>query len=215
MTKKKKLFAAAIAALLLLAAAAMVWRYYTGPEYSLYRAWQACRNHDREEFDRYVDVDRLSESLVDGFTAQLIPGGRADSLLGNIARGFVGLLKPVAIGQLRQGIYHYVETGRWPETVPDAGHPIPATGKLSIVQLLPSDSQPADLSSVEYRSATSRKIDAHTAVVSVTLFVRPLGRDVTVDFRMYEQDWHFRLIGIDNVAGLTAMLKNGSGNHSR
>jgi len=101
--------------ILLLALAAGGYYYYTslrtGPEYALLRAAAATQTHDLATFERYVDVDALTGSLVDdatqnsGALAGLVPGG------GLALRGGLGLLKPTLTRAAHNEVRRFVETG--------------------------------------------------------------------------------------------------------
>jgi len=82
----------------------------TGPKYSLMQAAKATQTHDMAAFERYVDVNSVTGSLVDQVAAQgsalgfLNPGGFA-------LRGALQLLKPQLAKAAHKELQTYIETG--------------------------------------------------------------------------------------------------------
>ncbi|GAB2945265.1 hypothetical protein GCM10027048_07800 [Hymenobacter coalescens] len=104
--------------LLLLALAILViggYLYYrsvsTGPKFALGQAVKAVHDHDVSSFEKYVDVESVTGSLVDQVADQgkalglMLPGG------GLVAKGVLGLAKPQLAKAARKEVQHFVETG--------------------------------------------------------------------------------------------------------
>lgn len=104
-----------IVLLLVLAALAVGgYLYYqslkAGPKYALLQAANAARTHDMATFERYVDVESVTGSLVDQVTTQ----GSALGLLnpgGMMFKGALRLLKPQLAQAARKEVQHYIEKG--------------------------------------------------------------------------------------------------------
>ncbi|MBT2556906.1 hypothetical protein J7E24_03860 [Hymenobacter sp. ISL-91] len=101
--------------LLILAAVGIgAYLYYykvrTAPEYSLMQAYKAINDHDPATFERYVDVNSVTGSLVDEVAKNgsalgvLNPGGMAMT-------GALRLLKPQLTQAARKEVQRYIETG--------------------------------------------------------------------------------------------------------
>jgi hypothetical protein len=106
------------AGLLALLAGAAGWWYWTRtPTYSLTQVQEALRTHDLPLFEKHVDVDGLTNSIVDGVIAEMkAPAGgskdpweRAGQALG---AGLVQLMRPQIAEEARRNIREYVRTGR-------------------------------------------------------------------------------------------------------
>ncbi|RTQ48403.1 DUF2939 domain-containing protein [Hymenobacter gummosus] len=104
--------------LLLLALAVVViggYLYYrevtTGPKFALGQAAKAVHDHDVSNFEKYVDVESVTGSLVDQVADQskamglVVPGG------GLVTRGLLGLAKPQLAKAARKEVQRFVETG--------------------------------------------------------------------------------------------------------
>lgn len=99
---------------LLLVLAVGGYLYYrqlrTGPEYSLMQAYRAVTDHDVAAFERYVDINSVTGSLVDEVVEQgtalggVAPGGLA-------LTGALQLFKPQLARTARAQVKRYVETG--------------------------------------------------------------------------------------------------------
>ncbi|GAA4390403.1 DUF2939 domain-containing protein [Hymenobacter koreensis] len=100
--------------LLLIAVVAGGYWFYrdltTGPKYALAQAAKAVNDHDVATFEKYVNVESVTGSLVDQVTAQ-------SSILGMLnpasflTKGALGLAKPQIARAARKEVQHFVETG--------------------------------------------------------------------------------------------------------
>ncbi|UOQ54155.1 DUF2939 domain-containing protein [Hymenobacter cellulosivorans] len=82
----------------------------TGPEYSLMQAAKATQDHDMAAFERYVDVNSVTGSLVDQVTNQSSALGLLNP--GSFAfKGALRLLKPQLSKAAHKEIQNYVESG--------------------------------------------------------------------------------------------------------
>jgi len=102
--------------LLLVLVAVIVGGYFyyqslkAGPKYALMQVANAARTHDMATFERYVDVNSVTGSLVDQVTSQgsaldmLNPGGLA-------FKGALRMLKPQLAQMARKEVQQYIETG--------------------------------------------------------------------------------------------------------
>jgi hypothetical protein len=82
----------------------------TGPEYSLMQAAKATQDHDMAAFERYVDVNSVTGSLVDQVTTQSSVLGLLNP--GSFAfKGALRLLKPQLAKAAHKEVQNYVETG--------------------------------------------------------------------------------------------------------
>ena len=81
------------------------------PVSALMQATRATQTHDLAAFERFVDINSVTSSVVDdvasqsSFLANLVPGG------GILLRGGLGLLKPQLAKAAHTEIQRYVETG--------------------------------------------------------------------------------------------------------
>src|SRR5688572_10269934 len=84
--------------------------FISGPKYSLLQAKEAAQNHNVEAFEKYVDVESLTGSLIDqamqqsSLISQFMPGF-------GIAKSSLNYLKPQLIKAARQEVRQYIETG--------------------------------------------------------------------------------------------------------
>ena len=85
--------------------------FVSGPKYALLQAKEAAQNHNMAEFEKYVNVNALTGSLVDqvietpGLTDNFIPGL-------SLGKGSLNFLKPTLAKAARTEVKNYVETGR-------------------------------------------------------------------------------------------------------
>ncbi|KAA9332944.1 DUF2939 domain-containing protein [Hymenobacter busanensis] len=89
------------------------WFYHnltTGPKYALGQAAKAVHDHDVAAFEKYVNVESVTGSLVDQVTAQSSVLGLLNPA-GFLTRGALGLAKPQLAKAARKEVQRFVETG--------------------------------------------------------------------------------------------------------
>ncbi|MBI3541798.1 MAG: DUF2939 domain-containing protein [Deltaproteobacteria bacterium] len=86
------------------------WQVIHSPTYSLVKIAFAVKNHDRETFLKYVDLDALGNNLVDQAVSRVVGSSSSDVGRG-IAAGTVQFLKPQLTQLFRQQVLSFVDTG--------------------------------------------------------------------------------------------------------
>jgi len=203
--KNKRNFFIGLLIIVLIAISCYGWQYYHSPEYSLAQAYLAMKNHDVENFQKYVAVDSVCNSIIDGFTDNAIGIINKDNNnpLGDLARGFVALAKPVIAPGLKSGIIQYVKTGNWSHEsastnsiIKPENKGLPDINKLSLETILPDKNQNP---LIEYRQISSVKKDGNHVIVSLRLFSTQNQREFTIRFIMIDQGMYWQLIGFDRI----------------
>lgn len=92
------------------------WQYTKSPKYSLLQAKNAFEQHDLNNFEKYVDVEGVTNSLIDQLleisTEKEQPKDEWEQLGESLGKGLVILLKPQLSKLARQQIAKLVETGK-------------------------------------------------------------------------------------------------------
>ena len=84
--------------------------FLSGPKYSLLQAREAAKNHNLAEFEKYVNVESLTGSLVDQVTQQRSLVSRFVPGL-NLGKSAIQLMKPQLVKAARNEVQYYIETG--------------------------------------------------------------------------------------------------------
>lgn len=85
--------------------------FISGPKYSLLQAKEAATSHNVEAFEKYVDIESLTGSLIDqatqqgGLVSQIIPGL-------SLAKNSLDFMKPQLAKAARIEVQQYIETGK-------------------------------------------------------------------------------------------------------
>lgn len=117
----KKLVVGLIVAFLIILSAGGVyyWQYTKSPRYSLLQAKNAFEQHDLNNFEKYVDVEGITNSLIDQLleisTEKEQSKDEWEQLGESLGKGLVTLLKPQLSKLARQQIAKLVETGKLEE----------------------------------------------------------------------------------------------------
>ncbi|SHI45510.1 Protein of unknown function [Hymenobacter daecheongensis DSM 21074] len=186
--------------LLVVLAALVAGGYYfyhsltTGPKYALMQAAKATQTHDMAAFERYVDVNSVTGSLVDQVAAQgsalglLNPGGFA-------LRGALQLLKPQLAKAARKEVQTYVETGSLEAaaaTQPERAVKVSMLGMAS--KVVSADSKFKDVKYVNEQG--------DQALVGIEFTQPKYDTTLVVELKMRDRGDHWQVTEITNTGEL-------------
>ena len=118
----KKVYVVFIIIFLLLATAGIVfWQYTTTPRYSLLQIKKAYDQHDFSSFEKYVDIETVTNSLVNQFLDKFLEANRTkdkEEVIGqSFYKGLVEFLKPKLNTIAKDQITDIIETGKFEEQI--------------------------------------------------------------------------------------------------
>lgn len=90
--------------------------YKTSPQYSVTQISKAMKDKDRYLFEKHVDVESLVSRAVDDFMAysmSTMPNDDTSGFANVFAMGFIQMIKPTLITAAKQGVYRYIESGKF------------------------------------------------------------------------------------------------------
>ena len=184
-----------IIALLTLVVASIGYWYYRGfgggPKSSLLQAAYAVQAHNAADFERYVDVESVTDKLVDEVAGQAntlqVANGSAAAVLQSLP-----LLKPMLRRTARSEVQHYIETGALQTSSPS---PLPGMSVVGMAgQVLGAGGQ--------FKGIRYVREDGGQALVGVA-FAQP-AHDTTaiVELRMVDKGDHWQVTEITNAREL-------------
>ena len=95
------------------------WQYTRTPKYSLWQAKKSIEQRDLASFEKYVDVEGITNSLIDQIleisTEETKPQDEWEQLGEAIGKGLITILKPQLTKIVKQQLVDYVETGKFEE----------------------------------------------------------------------------------------------------
>ena len=181
--------------LLALAVASIGYWYYRGfgggPKYALLQAAYAAQVHNAADFERYVDVESVTDKLVDQVAAQAntlqVANGSAAAVLQSLP-----LLKPMLRRTAHNEVRRYIETGTLPAS---SQSPLPGVSVVGMAgQVLGAGGQ--------FKGIRYVHEDGEQALVGVA-FAQP-AHDTTaiIELRMIDKGDHWQVTEITNARDL-------------
>lgn len=188
------------AVLLVVVAAGGFWYWQIkvkgSPSYALHQAAEAAENHDLQQFKKYVDVEGVSERLVDDVvsqaTEQTTASSAAERLGQNLGRGLAELMKPRLAEEVQDGIERFVETG---EVAGGLGDRV-AVSPDSLAQV--------------FQGIQGTEINGSMALVRLRIQDMRADSLATVELRMREMDGYWQVAEIANASALLAETESES-----
>lgn len=171
------------------------------PSYSLHQAAQAVENHDLQQFKKYVDVEGVSERLVDDIvdqtSSQMSASSPAEQLGQSLGQGLAELMKPRLVEEIQGGVERYVETG---EVAGELGE------RASV--------DPDSLARI-FQGIDSTNINGSMARVYLRVHDLRADSAATLELRMREMDGYWQVAEIANIQELIAASESDSEESTR
>ncbi|MBA3858910.1 MAG: hypothetical protein C0507_18550 [Cyanobacteria bacterium PR.3.49] len=176
------------------------WYWTTTPFYSILEIREAIVHHDLRSFEQYVDVERVSSNMIDGFLTPQVRSRLSKGVLGEmLGSSLISLVKPTLMDIIKNEVSHFVESnqlavnqgaGRITKgrkrkdnaTAPAIGRVLKVTktkdGKV-VVQEVPLDSVPAAQRPAALAAARGQSVEEHpqTALAKPANLTQSTGLD--------------------------------------
>ncbi len=89
------------------------WYWTTTPFYSILEIRESIVHHDLKTFEQYVDVERVSSNMIDGFLTPQVRSRLSKGVLGDmLGSGLISLVKPTLMDVIKNEVSHFVETNQ-------------------------------------------------------------------------------------------------------
>jgi tetratricopeptide (TPR) repeat protein len=166
------------------------WVWSRSPIYSLKELAKAIKEHDRDNVEKYLDVEGTASDLMDQVISEV--AGR-DNTLNDMAnssfgRGMVELMKPKLAEIVKMSFLKYVETGKFQEGENDIGPSQALSPSLSA----------AAAGRLKFIEVVSVQKDGKIALVELK-FILDDKLEVLPQVRMRDRDGYWQIIGINDA----------------
>lgn len=157
------------------------WYWTTTPFYSILEIRESIIHHDLKTFEQYVDVERVSSHMIDGFLTPQVRSRLSKGVLGDLlGSGLISLVKPTLMDVIKNEVSHFVESNQLAlnqgakriargrkrsenATAPAIGRVLKVTktkdGKLVVTEV-PADSVPAN-ARIAHAAAATEPAQSH------------------------------------------------------
>lgn len=89
------------------------WYWTTTPFYSILEIKESVVHHDLKTFEQYVDVERVSSHMIDGFLTPQVRSRLSKGVLGELlGSSLISLVKPTLMDIIKNEVSHFVESNQ-------------------------------------------------------------------------------------------------------
>ena len=89
------------------------WYWTTTPFYSILEIRESIVHHDLKTFEQYVDVERVSSNMIDGFLTPQVRSRLSKGVLGDLlGSSLISLVKPTLMDVIKNEVSHFVESNQ-------------------------------------------------------------------------------------------------------
>jgi hypothetical protein len=155
------------------------WHYSSTPQYSVIMLLRSVKSHDWEKFQKYVDVDSVSENLVDDaaefFTGKLEESGHGGLIGKFLNKGLGEALKPQIKEKIKGSMKDFIESSSDRDS-----------------------EKSAELRKKLLLNSSIKCLEKEGKIAVVALNIKDEDKDVTVKLKMRQTESHWQLIQILN-----------------
>lgn len=173
------------------------WQYTKSPKYSLLQAKNAFEQHDLNNFEKYVDVEGITNSLIDQLleisTEKEQPKDKWEQLGESFGKGLVTLLKPQLSKLARQQIAKLVETGKLEKKRQRTKSEEPDFSLSDIWNK--AGGEKAGFQGIEYI-----KKEGKIAYVGLKFFHKEYNTELILDLKMRDKGGYWQVAELSNFA---------------
>jgi hypothetical protein len=194
---KKFVTVAIVLVMAILIGAILYWQYTQTPKYSLLQAKKAVEQHDLASFEKYVDVEGITSSLIDQILELSTEGkeqqGEWEQLGEAIGKGLIMLLKPQLTKTLKQQIAKYVETGKFEEEKKSRESEEP---EISLSDLWNKSGGEKNV----FKGIAYVKKEGKIAYVGLEFFQEKYDTSLILNLKMRDKDGYWQVAEISNFS---------------
>jgi len=174
------------------------------PEDSLDRARAAYLQHDQANFDKYVDVNSVLSDWTDQGVNVWLKQENAGVFATSLVQSIVGSVKSKYLPGLAQSADQMVVSGTAPDqSQASENDPI----SVFLIGYLSQVIRNAATTQLTYKGVESKTVTNNTdAILRVNVTGPASSQPVTVQIRMRRDGDHWRVVAVDDLAGLLSQL---------
>ncbi|NHZ84919.1 MAG: hypothetical protein GWP19_03450 [Planctomycetia bacterium] len=189
MNKKNLLISLTV--LIVVIAIFFFWQFTKSPKYSLMQVNKSFKQHDLVKFEKYVDVEGITDNIIDQALESDTKDDSPTDLWAKIGEGLVMLLKPQLSKIAKQEVAKLVETGNIEIDKTD------------------NDSEDYNFSLSEYWNLTKGekaefkgidyiKKEGKIALVGINIFQKEYETDLIIELKMRDKGNYWQIAQINN-----------------
>lgn len=175
------------------------WYWTTTPQYSIEQVRDAVKTHDKQKFDKHVDVNEFASGLVDDTVAEPMREVMGGGTIGRwIVAGVSGFIKPSIVSGVKEELYTLVNTGGFNKS--EGGTVSSLNDRLC-------------LSKNDFKRVDQIKADGKLAKATIVLHNSAHNKDLNLDVQMRDMGGYWqvtRMLNFPEFAGQLAALENSS-----
>ena len=169
------------------------------PEDSLDHARAAYLQRDQANFDRYVDVASVLSDSVDQIVGAMMQQNNTGSLARLAIGAAVPALKSVYLPSASRAIDQFIISGALPQDPQSPGGD--AAGSL-IAGYVSAAIRKVAMSGMSYQGVETKSISGNSATLDVRVATPLSSKPALLRVRMQKADGYWRLVAIEDLAGL-------------
>ena len=174
------------------------------PEDSLDRARAAYLQRDQVNFDKYVDVTSVLSDGVDQIASVILQQNNTGGIARLAIEAAIPALKSIYLPSTAQAVDQFIISGNLPQDSQSSSRDPASTLVAGYVS---AALRKVAASALSYQGVESRQISGSSATLSVRVATPLSGQPMVLRVRMQKGDGYWRVVAIEDVAGLVRKLE--------
>ncbi len=171
-----------------------IFIYKQMPEYSLQQIQQAAKQNDQSKFEKYVDVDALSNSLSNQFI-RYISTNQADTLVNPKLESAVNSYSAPQLQNIfREIVIDYVRYGKYPDEKEMSRYQDRITPTAMLMRL-----QDSIVKKLEFQGFNTKDKEKEFATVTADFYMPSAGKSLKLAFTMKDMGKYWQIVEVNNV----------------
>lgn len=176
-----------------------MWFWTTTPQYSIDQIKESIKSHDRQKFDKHVNMNEFASGMVDDVLTDPFREVMGGGMIGRwIVAGMSGFIKPSIVSGVKDELYDLVERGDLSKS--EGGTVSSLNDRLCLTQN-------------EFKRISQIKTEGKLANVTLLLHNVPHNKDVSLEVKMRDMGGYWqvvRMVNFPEFAGELSALENSS-----
>lgn len=180
-----------------------MWYWTTTPQYSIDQVKESLKSHDKQKFDKHVNVNDFASGMVDDVLTEPFKEVMGGGMIGRwIVAGMSGFIKPSIVSGVKDELYTLVETGDFNKS--EGGTVSSLNERLCLTQN-------------DFKRISDIKSEGKLANVTLLLHNVPHNKDLNLKVQMRDMGGYWqvtRMLNFPEFAGeLSALEASSDGVH--
>lgn len=171
-----------------------IFIYKQMPEYSLQQIQQAAEQKDQDKFEKYVDLQLLSNSLARQFVSYISKGPTDELVNRQLEEAVTASSQPQLQPVFKEIVVDYVKYGKYPGQKEVSSYSDTVTPAAMLMRL-----QDSIVKKLEFQGFNTTSKEDEFATVMANFYMPAQGKTLKLEFTMRDMGKYWQIVEVHNL----------------